>query len=272
MSVAQAGNLTAGLGAVARRVVGLVGDRVLRLIAYVGEIATLGAQTVRHILRGEVTRREAFEEMAFVGVGGLSLVAVTVCFSGLVFGVYSVDQFRKFGASDVLGVVIAMTMCREVAPVLAATVVAARSGSAIAAEVATMKITEQLDALRSLATSPIEFLAVPRYIALVLMMPLLTIIADLTGVWGGGLIAYLQGMSWRQYFNPIIERLPFDHVLSGLVKAMVFGALIAISSLRQGFRCGYGSEAVGRTTTQAVVYNILWIHFANLLLAIALTE
>lgn len=240
-------------------------------VSYIGEVFLLANQTVQHILRGEVTRRESFEQMLYIGVGGLPVVTVTVCFAGMVFGLYSVEQFKKFGATEVLGTIVSMSMTREIAPVLAATVVAARSGSAIAAEVATMKITEQIDALRALATSPVEFLAVPRYIALVVMLPLMVIVADLAGVWGAGQVASLQGISWQTYLSAIKDRLPLDFVYAGCVKAMIFGALIAISSLRQGYKCGYGSEAVGRTTTQAVVLNIIWIHTANLLLAV-LTE
>lgn len=250
-----------------RRLFRAVGTRALGLLEYVGELVMLANRTVSHILRGEVTRREAFEQMAAIGSGGIPLVAVTVAFSGMVFGLYSVQQFQQFGASNMVGLVVAMSMTREVAPVLAATVVAARSGSAIAAEIATMKITEQLDALRALATDPIEYLAVPRYIALVLTLPGLALIGMITGIYGAGLIAYMQGITWREYFSLVPERLPIDFVVNGCIKAMIFGALIAISSLRQGFACGYGSEAVGKTTTRAVVYNIIWIHLANLLIA-----
>ncbi|NUQ00540.1 MAG: ABC transporter permease, partial [Armatimonadetes bacterium] len=241
--------------------------QVTSLIAYVGELVLLANRTVQHILRGEVTRREAFQQMAVIGVGSLGLVTITVGFSGMVFGVYGVQQFKAFGASNLLGAVTAMSMTREVGPVLTATVVAARSGSAIAAELATMKNTEQLDALRALATDPIEYLAVPRYIALVLMLPLLALVAMAAGTWGGGLVAYFNGITWREYFGQIPERVPLDFVVNGCIKAMIFGALIAVSSLRQGFRAGLGSESVGRATTEAVVLNIIWIHFANLLLA-----
>lgn len=259
--------LARGLQAAAR----LVGARVLGLLHYLGELMMLASHIVTHILRGEVTRRESFDQMSAVGVGGIPLVSVTVAFSGAVFGVYSVLQFKQFGASNMIGLVVAMTMTRELAPVLAATVIAARTGSAIAAEIATMKITEQLDALRALATDPVEYLAVPRYIALVLTLPGLALIGMVCGTYGAGVVAWLNGITWREYFSMVPDRLPIDFVINGCIKAMIFGALIAISSLRQGFVCGYGSESVGKTTTQAVVYNIIWIHLANLLIAL-LTE
>lgn len=246
-----------------------LGERVTALLAYVGEIVMLAHETVKHILRGEVTRRETFAQMAQIGIGGLPIVFVTVGFAGLVFGVYTVDQFKAFGARNAIGLVVAISMTREVAPVLAATVMAARSGSAIAAEISTMKITEQLDALRALATDPIAYLAVPRYIALVFMLPLLALVGMVVGTLGAGLIANVQGIGWSEYFSLVPQQLSFDYVLNGCIKAMIFGALIAVSSLRQGFRCGFGSEAVGRATTEAVVLNILWIHAANLLLAVA---
>ncbi|MCC7493259.1 MAG: ABC transporter permease [Fimbriimonadaceae bacterium] len=247
------------------------GQRLLAFLGYLGDVVLLGNQTVQFILRGQVTRREVFDQMAAIGVAGLPLVALTVCFSGMVFGVYGVEQFKAFGLTNLLGGITAMSMTREVAPVLAATVVAARSGSAIAAEMATMKITEQLDALRALATDPVEYLAVPRYIALVFTLPMLALVGMCAGTWGGGLVATWSGISWGEYISQIPDRVPPDYVVNGCIKAMVFGALIALASLRQGFRCGYGAESVGRTTTQAVVLNILWIHAANLLLAM-LTE
>lgn len=242
-------------------------DRLLRGLSYLGDFVLLMNQTVQHLLRGEVTRRETFAQLAAMGVGSLPLVVVTVAFSGMVFGVYAVAQFRQMGATDLIGALVAMSMSREVAPVLAATVVAARCGSAIAAEVGTMKITEQLDALRSLATDPVEYLAVPRYIGLVLMLPLLTFVAMLAGIWGAGVMGSLQAVPWSQYIASVWDRLPLEFVLIGVIKGMVFGALIAVSSYRQGVRAGFGSESVGRATTQAVVNNILWIHAANLLLA-----
>ncbi|MBI2300383.1 MAG: ABC transporter permease [Armatimonadetes bacterium] len=251
------------------RAAGTVGWAVTAAMSYLGDVFLLGRQTVWHILRGEVTRREAFAAMLMCGVKGVPLVAITVCFSGMVFAVYGVAQFKRLGTTEVLGAIVAMSMLREVAPVLAATVVAARSGSAIAAEVSTMQITEQVEALRSLATSPVEFLAVPRYVALVLMLPLLTLVGDVAGVYGAGAACVVQGVSWRTFFNSIQQGVGLDFLVMGCVKAIIFGALIAVSSLRQGFRCGYGSAAVGRATTQAVVLNICWIHLANLLLAVA---
>lgn len=255
--------LTAPLVGLSRR----VGERILALFAYFGELAQLCHETVQHILRGEVTRREAFDQLSMIVVGSWPIVAVTVCFSGLVFGIYAVAQFKNFGASSLIGVVAAQSMSREVAPVLAATVVAARCGSAIAAEIATMKVTEQIDALRALATDPIEYLAVPRYIALVVGLPMLALIGMTAGTWGAGMIANMNGISWREYFSQVPEKVPPEFVVNGCIKATVFGALVAIASIRQGLRCGYGSEAIGRATTAAVVYSIVLIHLANLLIS-----
>ena len=255
----------------ALQVARLAGGRVVDLLAYVGETMSLGHRIIQHIFRGEVTRQGCFEQMALIGVGSLPLVLLTVSFSGMVFGVYAADQFKAFGATNMIGAITAMSMCREVAPVLAATVVAARSGSAIGAELATMKITEQIDALRALATDPVAYLAVPRYVALVLMLPMLALVGMVSGTLGSALVCYTRGISWPVFYTMIPSRLPLDHVVNGCIKAAVFGGLMAMASLRQGFRCGYGSEAVGRTTTQAVVYCIIWIHAANLVLA-ALTE
>ena len=256
-------------GAWPRRAVELLGEAVGRFLAYVGDVVALGHQIVMHILRGEVTRRELLEQMAFIGASGMPLVALTVGFSGLVFGVYSVSQFKQFGATDMVGQVIGVSMSREVAPVLAATVIAARSGSAIAAELATMKITEQIDALRALATDPLEYLAVPRYVALVLCMPMLALVGMFAGTLGAALLAVQQGVTVQVFLDSLTKHVPVDYVITGCTKSIVFGALIALASLRQGLRCGYGSEAVGRTATQAVVLSLLWIHAANLILTTA---
>ena len=266
------GRLTALAGRVRpgmRLAASAVGRALRSLVAYLGEFFLLGHAIVMHVLRGEVTRRELFEQMWRCGVAGLPLVAVTVGFSGLVFGVYTVAQFKQFGATEFIGGVVGISMAREVAPVLTATVMAARTGSSIAAEVSTMKITEQIDALRALATDPIEYLAVPRYVALVLTLPLLALVGMATGTLGAASLATLQGVPLRQFFDSLQQMLPMDYVVTGCTKAMVFGALMAIASLRQGLRCGHGSAAVGQATTQAVVLCVLWIHLANLLLAIA---
>ena len=247
------------------------GRAVCTVLAYVGETVLLVRQVLGHVLRGEVTRGEAFEQMCRIGVAGLPLVVVTCGFSGLVFGVYTVAQFQRFGARELIGAVIGMSMSREVAPVLAATVVAARSGSAIAAEVATMKVTEQLDALRALATDPVEYLAVPRYVALVIMLPMLTLVGMFSGTFGALVFAVAQGVTFDQFYKSLVKNVPLDFVWTGCLKGVVFGALIAIASIRQGLRCGYGAEAVGRTTTQAVVLDIIWIHTANLVLAMLTT-
>lgn len=267
MAIAQlrAGSIVALAGRAPRAVSGAL----RALLAYLGEFFLLGNTIVLHVLRGEVTRRELFEQMWRCGVAGLPLVAVTVGFSGLVFGVYTVAQFKQFGATEFIGGIVGISMAREVAPVLTATVMAARTGSSIAAEIGTMKVTEQLDALRALATDPVEYLAVPRYVALVITMPLLALVGMATGTLGSALMATTQGVPLRQFADSLQQMLPMDHLVTGCTKAMVFGALIAIASLRQGLRCGLGSAAVGQATTQAVVLCVLWIHLANLLLAIA---
>lgn len=245
-----------------------LGRGVLVLLGYLGEIAALAHQVVAHILRGELDRRELFSQMMRCGLRAAPLVMVTVGFSGLVFGVYAVAQFQLFGLADWIGGVVGQSMTRELAPTLAATVVAARSGSAIAAEVATMKVTEQLDALRAMATDPVEYLAVPRYVALVVMLPLVTMLGILTGTAGSAAMAVVRGVPIYTFLDSFQASTPFDYLINGLIKAGIFGGIIAIVSVRQGLRCGYGAEAVGRATTLAVVLCVLLIHTANLLVAI----
>ncbi|HIE52001.1 MAG TPA: ABC transporter permease, partial [Armatimonadetes bacterium] len=161
-----------------------------------------------------------------------------------------------------------LSIVRELGPVLTAIVVAARSGSAIAAEIGTMKVTEQLDALRALATDPIEYLVVPRYLASLITLPLLTIMADVCGTMGGFVVAVGAGVSREIYLKSVLRLVKADHLLTGLVKAVVFGTLISIVGCQQGFRTGQGAAAVGRATTNSVVLCVVLVHIADYFLAL----
>lgn len=259
--------LGAWLGGWLQALLGEVGRLTLVAVGYVGEFVSLNFRIVMHVIRGEVTRRELFDQMWLCGVRGLPIVLLTVGAVGLVVGVYMVPMFVMFGASGFIGGVTTKAMLREAGPILGATVIAARSGSAIAAEIGTMRVTEQLDALRALATDPVEYLATPRYIALALMVPLLVLCGILAGLLGAALIAGLEGVTIRQFVESMGNLVKVDDLVTGLTKCVVFGELIAVASLHQGFRTGHGSEAVGRATTQSVVLCVLWIHLTNLALA-----
>ncbi len=186
----------------------------------------------------------------------------------MVLALYTTSQFIEFGFTDYIGKLIGAGVVRELGPVLTAIVVASRQGSAFAAELATMKVTEQIDALRSLATDPVEHLVVPRYAATLVAMPLLTILAGLAGIIGGYLVAGAQGVPQEVYWGSVQRGVELNEYVSGLAKALVFGAVIAIVSCHQGLKAGHGAEAVGRSTTASVVLCVVLVHVADFAMAL----
>ncbi len=166
-----------------------------------------------------------------------------------------------------MGWLVAETMCRELAPVLITFVVAARAGSAMTAELGTMKVTEQIDALRAMATDPVNYLVLPRYVACIVMVPLLVFVGDAVGVTGGYLMAlFSPNINHAMYFASIPGNLETWTLLAGIVKSVFFGLIIALVACHQGLNCKMASEEVARATTRSVVYSIMLIYAANLLL------
>lgn len=206
--------------------------------------------------------------MAGVGPDSLIIALVTAGFVGMVFTIQVAREFINFGAVTAVGGVLAVALTRELAPVLTAVILAGRVGSAFAAEIGTMRVTEQIDALYVLDTDPIDFLVIPRLIACCLMLPILTILALVTGMAGGSLIATnLYGIpqsifltSARNFLNP------WD-IFSALIKASVFGALIAVIGSSWGLTTTGGAKGVGKSTTAAVVTALLAIFVTNFLLS-----
>lgn len=228
----------------------------------------LGGQVVIHLLSGKIHRRNTLEQMAGVGPDSLIIALVTAGFVGMVFTIQVAREFINFGAVTAVGGVLAVALTRELAPVLTAVILAGRVGSAFAAEIGTMRVTEQIDALYVLDTDPIDFLVIPRLIACCLMLPILTILALVTGMAGGSLIATnLYGIpqsifltSARNFLNP------WD-IFSALIKASVFGALIAVIGSSWGLTTTGGAKGVGQSTTAAVVTALLAIFIVNFFLS-----
>jgi phospholipid/cholesterol/gamma-HCH transport system permease protein len=195
-----------------------------------------------------------------IGVESLLVVMVTGGFIGMVMAVQSYDQFRFMHLETNLGAVINISLVKELGPVLAATMLAGRVGSSMAAELGTMKITEQIDALRVLGANPMHFLVVPRFLACVLLIPLLTIMADAAGVLGGWVIStQVCGIDSLHYWNHTEEYIGWFELLSGLVKSVFFGGAIAVVSCQRGFLSRAGAEGVGRAATEAFVFSFVAI-------------
>lgn len=241
---------------------------LLVFLEAVGELTLLLTQTMLTLLRGRIALPETVRQMAVIGVNSLPIALLTIGFSGMVLSLHTASQLSSLGGDRFVGGLVSISMAREAAPVLAAVVVAARVGSAIAAEIGSMKVTEQIDALRALAVSPIYYLVVPRFLAGVLMLPVITIFANIAGVAGGYVVAvYSAGISDAVFLTSAREMLLWRDLALGIVKTFVFGAIIALVGCDRGLRTEGGAAGVGRSTTEAVVVSIVLIYVANYFLA-----
>jgi phospholipid/cholesterol/gamma-HCH transport system permease protein len=245
-----------------------LGRQVIAFFAFFGETGLLHLDAWRGIVRRKAEYRTTVHQMAHIGVNSLPIAAVTMVLSGAVLAYHGAIETGQWGVSQYAGWLVAEMMFRELGPVLVAFVVAARAGSAMAAELGTMKVTEQIDALRAMATSPVDYLVIPRYIACVVMVPILVFFGAAIGVLGGYAMTYATpGLNPADYFAYIPGHLAAGTVVGGVAKGAIFGMIIAVVSCHQGLRCGADSEEVGRATTRSVVYCIMLVYAADLLFA-----
>lgn len=232
------------------------------VLTYVGEILILLGRALK-ALRGGIDARDLLEQMASLGVNSVAIALLTTTTSGAVLALYFAPFLKQYGAEGFTGAVVALAIARELGPVLTGVVVAARAGSAIAAELGTMKVTEQIDALRALAVSPIQYLVVPRVLAAVIMVPLVCALADAGGIYGGYLLSASEGVLGATYMNSMKQFIEPGDFLKGIVKTVVFGLIIALVGCHQGLATRGGATEVGRATTNAVVLSIVLIYLAN---------
>ncbi len=205
--------------------------------------------------------------MVEVGVNSFPVVFFTAIFTGMVLALQSHTGFKRFGAESMVGTVVGLSMTRELGPVLTALVVTGRAGSAMTAELGTMRVTEQIDALYTLAANPIKYLVVPRVIAGTIMLPLLTALADIVGIFGGFVVGViLLGANPVVYMESTYDYMELNDVFSGLFKSMVFGFIISIVGCYQGFYTEGGAEGVGAATTKSVVMGFMLIFISNYIL------
>ncbi|HEV3074018.1 MAG TPA: ABC transporter permease [Thermoanaerobaculia bacterium] len=211
--------------------------------------------------------RELLGQMVKVGVSSTPVVLLTALFTGMVLALQTFTVLKRFSAESYVGTLVALSMVRELSPVLTSLIVAGRAGSAMGAELGSMRVTEQIDALEVMATDPIHYLVVPRVWAAVLTMPLLVVMADGVGIGGGYLVSVvLMGANPVSYLNTSFQYTVLNDLLSGLIKAAVFGLLMATISCQQGFYTTGGAEGVGRSTTAAVVLSSIAILAADFFL------
>ena len=214
-------------------------------------------------------RRIIIPVMYEVGVRSVPVVLATGMFVGMVLAVQMYGQLHRLGAENAAGMIINVSMVKELGPVLAAVILAGRVGGAMAAELGTMRVTEQIDALTSMGADPIRYLVVPRFLATVLLIPILTVISDAIGVFGGWLVSCKAlGINSFFYWSNTRDILENWDIAAGIIKSFFFGGIIALISCYKGFTCGAGAEGVGRATTIAFVNTFISILVANFFLAV----
>ena len=228
----------------------------------------LGGQVLVHLIKGKIYRRNTIEQMASVGPDSLFIALLTSIFVGAVFTIQVAREFINFGAGNVVGGVLALALTRELAPVLTAVVLAGRVGSAFAAEIGTMRVTEQIDALLMLKTDPIDYLVIPRVLACCLMLPILTLLSLVTGMFGGLIIATnVYNLADTAFIDSARNFLGVWDILSAMIKAFCFGILIAVIGCSWGLTTTGGAKGVGQSTTTAVVTALLIIFVSNFFLS-----
>ena len=242
----------------------VIGFRVLRFLAESGKVMIFSFKTFTWTFRPPFDVRNLLKQMEEVGIKSVPVVLITGAFTGMVLALQSYTGFKRFNAEAFVGTVVALSMTRELGPVLSGLMVSGRVGSAMAAELGTMQVTEQIDALYTLATNPIKYLIVPRFLASVIIMPILTVFADVVGILGGYLVSVkLLGSNPTIYLRRTFDYLDLEDIYIGLLKSLVFGMIIAIIGCYQGFHTEGGAEGVGKATTKAVVMSSLLILIAN---------
>lgn len=243
-----------------------MGTRFIVFLEYIGGVVTLLVQTILWIFVPPVRGKRILQQMCVIGWESLPIVSLIALFIGVVLSLQSAYQLQKLSADIYIASLVSLSVTREIGPVITALVVAGRVGAAIAAELGTMKVTEQIDALETLAANPVKYLVVPRFVATTLMLPVLTIYADYIGILGGYLFGvYKLGIGSSLYWRMTYEPLVLKDVFTGLIKSVFFGMIIAIVGCYEGFRVYGGAEGVGRATTLAVVISFILIIAADCL-------
>jgi len=242
-------------------------------ITGLGRIALLCTEIVSSIFKRKSRWRDVVYQIYFIGVKSQSVVLITGAFTGMVLCAQTYFQFHKVKMDTATLAVVSVSMGSELGPVLTALMVAGRVGAAMAAELGTMRVTEQIDALRTLAAHPVDYLVVPRVAATVLVMPLLTAEAIALGITAAYLVGvYLLGIDATYLWNNMLLYTGAEDMLTGFIKTIVFGAIIAVIGCYKGLGCPQGAEGVGRATTESVVYASITILISNFFLTLVLTR
>jgi len=238
-----------------------------------GQLTLLAREIVFSLFTKRLSWRQVLYQIYFIGIKSQSVVLITGAFTGMVMAAQTYFQFHKVRMDTATMAVVSVSMCSELGPVLTGLMVAGRVGAALAAELGTMRVTEQIDALRTLATHPVDYLVVPRMLATLLSMPVLTAASISIGIAAGYVIGttYLDIEPAYLWHNMVKYTLP-EHVAEGLIKSFIYGGIIALISCYKGLTCREGAEGVGRATTEAVVFSAITILISNFFLTLTLNR
>ena len=240
---------------------------LIAALVFLGETSSLAFQSLVYLISGKLRFRETILQMGAIGADSLPIVLTTTLSTGAVFAYYTADVFLRFGAGNYVGGTLTLSFLMELGPLLAGVTVAARSGAAIAAEIGSMVVTEQVDALRAMAVSPIRYLVLPRVVACILMMPIICVFADLAGIGGSLMMAAYHGVSQQTFWESARIFATQTDMLKGIVKTLWFGLTIAIVACREGLNTKGGATGVGRSTTNSVVLCVVLIFISDFFLA-----
>jgi phospholipid/cholesterol/gamma-HCH transport system permease protein len=251
-----------------------VGGSVINGLSYFGSLASLGGRAAYYTFVGPfqgkpLRLQRAVSQAMDVGVRALPILSLITFFIGLILALQAAYELRRFGAMNLVSTAVAVSMTRELGPLITAVVVIGRSGSAFAAEIGTMNVTEEIDALETMAISPVHFLVTPKFLAMIIMLPCLTIWANTMGILGGSLFGVAQAdFTFVRYIQSSVESLFMRDIVSGLVKSVMFGITITAVGCFEGLSTGAGAEEVGHSTTRAVVMSIFLVVVVDLVFTV----
>lgn len=249
------------------RILFRLGEICIHFVKEMGEIAMLLLNTISWMFTPPLRIRNIFRQMESVGIKSALVIILTGIFAGMVVALGSYTGFKRFGGESLLGMTVALAMARELGPVMTALMVTARAGSAMAAELGTMRVTEQIDALATMAVNPIQYLIVPRVLAGIFMVPILTIVCASIGILGGYFVSVgLLGLNPGIYMANTVEYVEFLDIAKGVSKGFFFGFIISLISCYKGFYARGGAEGVGKATTEAVVFSSVAVLIGNYVL------
>ncbi len=240
---------------------------VMQFLNFTGEVGIILGDAIRRCLKRPFELEETVNQMAFLGVNSVPIVALTGFFSGAVLSLYLSQLMNTYHATNFVGATIGLTVTREIGPVIAGIMVAARCGSAMAAQIGTMAVTEQMDALKMLSVHPTNYLIIPRIIAGITMLPVLALVCMWSGVLGGLIIGGTEHVPYAVFMHSVIHYVSPEDMLKGIVKTPFFGLIIALVASQQGMRTKDGAVGVGRSTTNTVVISMVLVYVTNFLMA-----